>query len=718
MIMKKSILSSWLLVILTSLSAYAQVFRPAQWSYSVSKLELIIGEEVDLLMTVTVDQDWYIYSSDLDPDLGPTPTTFRFKPHDSYELVGKVSPVTKPKTKYEAIWEGDIRYFTGKAQFRQRVKILKPDPIIAGSSDYQVCTEKDGRCIPLNEEFSFSGIKVRKKAEAPPTETTPNPTQNLHTTASSGKVPDTTTTQTPLASTLVDSSKAAVAQPGTLATDPAVDSIIALIANVRSEGLWMFLLGAFGAGLLALMTPCVYPLIPMTVTMFTNQRGSRRKGITNALVYGLSIVGIYTLIGLVFSSIFGADSANFFSTHWIPNVIFFLIFVVFGLSFLGLFEMVLPHSLVNKVDAQADRGGLYGIFFMAFTLALVSFSCTAPIAGSLLILASQGETTRAALGMVAYSLAFAIPFTLFAIFPSWLKSLPKSGGWLNSVKVVLGFLELALALKFLSNADQVYHWGLLDRDVFLAIWIVLFALIGFYLLGKIRLPHDSDLQAVSVPRLMFALASFSLVVYLVPGLFGAPLKPLAGLLPPQTSQDFNLALQNSRSVPAVSDLRMDTPKYSEFLKLPEGLPGFFDYKEGMAYAKKTGKPVFLDFTGHGCVNCREMEARVWSEAPVLTRLRNDYVIISLYVDEKTWLPESEWYTSTYDNRVKKTLGAKNADLQITKFGNNAQPYYCLLDHDGNLLTTPIGYQLDVSNFVRFLDEGKAQFHRVEGLSEG
>lgn len=706
--MKKSILSSWLLVILISLSAYAQVLRPAKWSYSVSKPELNVGEEVDLLMTVTVDPDWYIYSSDLDPDLGPTPTTFIFEPHDSYELVGKVSPVTKPKKKYQAIWEGDILYFIGKAQFKQRVKILKPDPVIAGNSDYQVCTEE--RCISLKEEFSFTGIKVKKEAEVTPAETTPALTKNPSATASAGKAPDTTTTQTPLASASVDSSKAAVAASGTPASDPVVAGTLAPITNAQPEGLWMFLLSAFGFGLLALLTPCVYPLIPMTVTMFTNQGGSRRKGITNALVYGLSIVGIYTLIGLLFSTIFGVDSANFFSTHWIPNVAFFLIFVVFGLSFLGLFEIVLPHSLANKVDAEADKGGLYGIFFMAFTLALVSFSCTAPIAGSLLMLASQGETTRAALGMVAYSLAFAIPFTLFAIFPSWLKSLPKSGGWLNSVKVVLGFLELALALKFLSNADQVYHWGLLDRDVFLAIWIVLFALIGFYLLGKIRLPHDSELRTISIPRLMFALASFSLVVYLVPGLFGAPLKPLAGLLPPQTSQDFNLALQNSRNVPAASDAGMTPPKYSEFLKHPEGLPGFFDYKEGMAYAKKMGKPVFLDFTGHGCVNCREMEARVWSEAPVLTRLRNDYVIISLYVDEKTQLPESEWYTSTYDQRIKKTLGGQNADLQITKFGNNAQPYYCLLDHDGNLLTTPIGYQLDVSNFVNFLDKGKVNFN--------
>lgn len=713
--MKKRIFVLSILMAFLAMSTYAQVLRPAQWSYGVSKTEVNVGDEVDLLLTVTVDKDWYIYSSDLDPDLGPTPTTFSFQPHASYQLVGKVTPVTKAKKKYEEIWEGDILYFTEKATFKQRVRILKPDPVIKGSSDYQVCTNVDGRCIPLNEDFTFNQIKVKKKAEAEPTPAPQTPTEKTTAVASVPPAPDTPPAKTSAAIAQNDTAKAAIADANTTnppTIQPKTDKPLAPV-GAEPEGLWMFLLGAFGAGLLALLTPCVYPLIPMTVTMFTNQGGSRAKGIRNAMVYGLSIVAIYTLIGLLFSSIFGADSANFFSTHWIPNLLFFAIFVVFGMSFLGLFEIVLPSSLVNTVDTQADKGGLYGIFFMAFTLALVSFSCTGPIAGSLLIAASQGETTRAALGMMAYSLAFAIPFTLFAIFPSWLKSLPKSGGWLNSVKVVLGFLELALALKFLSNADQVYHWGLLDRDVFLAIWIVLFALIGFYLLGKIRLPHDSETKTIGVPRLMFAIASFSLVVYLVPGLFGAPLKPLAGLLPPHSSQDFNLALQTNGNTSAnpVMDSGIGTPKYSEFLKLPHGLQGFFDYKEGMAYAKKVGKPVFLDFTGHGCVNCREMEARVWSETPVLSRLQNDFVIISLYVDEKKELPQSEWYTSTYDNRVKKTIGAQNADLQISKFKNNAQPYYCLLDQNGNLLTTPIGYELDVNNFVQLLDEGKTNFNQ-------
>ncbi|MES2731022.1 MAG: cytochrome c biogenesis protein CcdA [Bacteroidota bacterium] len=710
----KRIAASWAFILLLTLSAYAQVLKPAHWTYTISKPSVAIGEKVDLIFTATIDKDWYMYSSDLDPEVGPTPTTFEFKPNDTYQLVGKVKPIGTKK-KYEKVWDADIIYFTGKAEFRQTVKVLKLNPIIEGVSDYQVCN--DDRCITLGEEFQFKPTVI-KKAEntVVPTEKATDGSAsvvkpNLTVVAKTATAPDTHT----IASAPVvavekapekDTLEAAVNNSPQISKEAAKDT------STAESSLTAFMIGAFLSGLLALLTPCVYPLIPMTVSFFTSQGGSRRKGITHALVYGFSIVGIYTVIGLLFSSIFGADSANFFSTHWIPNLLFFAIFLVFGMSFLGLFEIVLPSSLVNKVDTEADKGGLYGIFFMAFTLALVSFSCTGPIAGSLLIAASQGETGRAALGMMAYSMAFAVPFTLFAIFPSWLKSLPKSGGWLNSVKVVLGFLELALAMKFLSNADQVYHWGLLDRDVFLAIWIVLFALVGLYLLGKIRLPHDSELKTVSVPRLMFAIASFSLVVYLVPGLFGAPLKPLAGLLPPQTTQDFDLTIQNN-SVAAVTGEPIQKAKYADFLKLPHGLRGFFDYKEGVAYAKKVGKPIFIDFTGHGCVNCREMEARVWSDASVLSRLKNDYVIISLYIDEKQKLPEAEWYTSSNDNRVKKTIGAQNADLQITRFGNNAQPYYCLIDPnkpDEKPLLPPIGYEPDVDKFVQFLDNGKNSFN--------
>jgi thiol:disulfide interchange protein DsbD len=374
-----------------------------------------------------------------------------------------------------------------------------------------------------------------------------------------------------------------------------------------------------------------------------------------------------------------------------------------------LFEIVLPNSLINRADAQTEKGGIVGIFFMAFTLVLVSFSCTGPIVGSLLVASAGGEIIKPIIGMAAFSSAFAIPFTLFAAFPQWLKSLPKSGGWLNSVKVVLGFLEIALALKFLSVADQVYHWNLLDREVFLSLWIVIFALIGFYFLGKIRLPHDSETKVVSIPRLLLAIATFAFVVYMVPGLWGAPLKALSGYLPPQTSQDFSLHNSLTTSNDSAQTPLGETPKYADLFHMPQGLQGFFDYKQALSYAKKVNKPVFIDFTGHGCVNCREMEARVWSDPAVMSRLQNDYVLVALYVDDKTELPEANWYTSTYDSRVKKTIGAQNADLQITKYNNNAQPHYCLVDSNGDLLVAPKNYDRSVENFVAFLDMGKQKF---------
>jgi thiol:disulfide interchange protein DsbD len=473
-----------------------------------------------------------------------------------------------------------------------------------------------------------------------------------------------------------------------------------------------FMLLAFLSGLVALLTPCVFPMVPMTVTFFTNNSASRGQAISKAVFYGLSIIVLYILIGTVVSLINGPGFANFLSTHWIPNVFFFLVFVFFALSFLGMFDLNIPGTVITKVDAQADKGGYLGVFFMAFTIVLVSFSCTGPIVGSILIESAGGQVIKPVLGMFAFSLAFALPFSLFAIFPNWLKSLPRSGGWLNSVKVVLGFLELALALKFLSIADQVYHWGILDREVFLAFWIVIFSLIGFYLLGKIRLPHDDKLENVSVPRMLLATITLTFVVYLVPGMFGAPLKSLSGYLPPQTTQDFDLNKASTglfASNPGGLDVK---PKYAEFLKLPHGLQGFFDYQQALQYARKANKPIFIDFTGHGCVNCREMEARVWSDPEVLRRLSNDYVVLALYVDDKYELPESAWYTSAYDGKVKKTIGAQNADLQITKFNNNAQPYYTLIDGNGNLLVAPKAYDLNVEHFAAFLDSGLAAYKKT------
>jgi thiol:disulfide interchange protein DsbD len=389
-------------------------------------------------------------------------------------------------------------------------------------------------------------------------------------------------------------------------------------------------------------------------------------------------------------------------------MLFFVIFIVFAASFLGMFEITLPHQFVNQVDSKSSMGSFVGVFFMAFTLVLVSFSCTGPIVGSLLIEAVGGQFIKPALGMAAFGAGLAAPFTLFAIFPSWLQNLPKSGGWLNSVKVVLGFLELALAFKFLSIPDQTYHWGILDREVYLAIWIVVFFLLGLYLLGKLRFAHDDEVSTISVPRLFMAIATFTFVLYLIPGLFGAPLKALSGYLPPQETLDFDLSKGRTASASHNEDL--GNVKYKDILpRMPHELNGFYDYKQALEYAKKVNKPIFIDFTGHGCVNCREMEANVWSDPSVLKRLKEDYVMLALYVDDKTELPQQEWYISKRDNKEKKTIGKQNADLQITKYNANAQPYYVIIDPNEKTLVEPKAYDLNIQNFVNFLDAGKTAF---------
>ncbi len=661
----------------------------SQWTYSFSKPEVKKGETVDLVYTVKIDKDWYLYSSDFDPDLGPMLTSFAYEKNSTYELVGKLRP-QHPKKKFEEIWGGDVTYFVDKAVFLQTVKVLSDSPVIKGTSEFQTCSTVSGLCIPGNNDFEFKGLKV-VAGVAPTVEANKDAiATELAETNPSSKAID----------TLVQSATAD--EPVIDAALPAQNVASETEEDVMSGSLWGFALAAFLSGLVALLTPCVFPIIPMTVSFFTHQE----KGKLKAIVYGVSIVVIYTLIGTVVSRINGPAFANFLSTHWIPNVLFFAIFFIFGLSFLGLFEIVLPSGLVNKMDQKADQGGYAGVFFMAFTLVLVSFSCTGPIVGSLLVASAGGEVLKPIIGMAAFSSAFAIPFTLFALFPQWLKSLPKSGGWLNTVKVVLGFLELALALKFLSIADQVYHWHLLDREVYLAFWIVIFGMLGFYLLGKIRTPHDSPLETVSVPRIVMSIITLTFVVYMIPGMWGAPLKALAGYLPPQATLDFDL---NKRSAVIASSTSSVNKKYADLFHLPHELDGFFDLDEALAYAKTVNKPVFIDFTGHGCVNCREMEARVWSDPSVLKRLSEDYVIVALYVDDKTELPESEWYTSTYDNKVKKTIGAQNADLQIVKYNNNAQPHYCLVDHEGKLLEKPINYDLNPQHFADFLDRGKASF---------
>lgn len=643
--------------------ADAQVLIPAKWQNRVTPSNPDAGDEAEIIFKAKIDQNWYLYSSDFDPELGPMVTEFQFEANDTYELIGGIVP-QNPSKKYDSLWEGEYTYFKKEGSFKQKVKILKDDYVIKGIYVYQVCSDIDGKCIPFEEEFEFTGAS-----------------------ASAGN---------------------------TAGKNGDGGNILLQRDNTDPYSLLSFMVIAFLAGLTALLTPCVFPMIPMTVTFFTGRGDNKKKGgVRKSLLYGFFIIAIYTLIGAVLAPFMGPETANDLATGWVPNLIFFIVFIVFALSFFGLFEITLPHGLVNKVDALGDKGGSAGIFFMALTLVLVSFSCTGPLVGSILVESAGGLVLKPILGMVAFSAAFAIPFTLFALFPGWLNSLPNSGGWLNSVKVVLGFLELALAFKFLSIADQAYHWRILDREIYLAIWIVIFTLLGFYLLGKLRLKGDDKMETVSVPRLMMAIVTFSFVAYLIPGMMGAPLKAMAGYLPPLTTHDYDLISEVRdivREEGGVSNEGRQTalcedPKFDEFLHLPHGLEGYFDYDQALACAKSQGKPLFIDFTGHGCVNCREMEQRVWSDPSVLRRLKENFVVAALYVDDKQKLPESEWYTSEYDNKVKKTIGKQNADFQITRFNNNAQPFYVILDGDGELLAGPKAYDLNVSNFVSFLDEG-------------
>lgn len=639
------------------------ILIPVKWSFH-TEGKAVSGKEIDLVFEAVIDPDWVLYSSDFKLDPGPIPASFHFEKNDSYELTGSVKPVDA-REKYDKIFEGKVRYFKKHAEFRQKIKLLKDDFSVNGSMEYQVCSDVDGKCIPFEEDFQFgkyqsaraSGTAVREKKR----------------------------------------------KVGILKTRDSHDPY----------SLFAFMIIAFLGGLAALFTPCVFPMIPMTVSFFTGRAKNRKEGIKNAIFYGFSIILIYTLIGSFIAPFMGPDMANELATNWLPNILFSAVFLIFALSFLGLFEITLPSSWVNKVDKQADKGGFAGIFFMAFALVLVSFSCTGPIVGSILVESAGGQFLKPIMGMFAFSLAFAVPFTLFAIFPEWLNSLPKSGGWLNSIKVVLGFIELAFALKFLSVADQAYHWRLLDREVYLAMWIVIFGFLAFYFLGKIRLPHDSKMETIPVPRLILSIITFTFVIYLIPGMFGAPLKALAGYLPPMSTHDFDLPDMISSSGQNQTDNRIslcENPKYADFLHFPHGIAGYFDYDQAIACAKEKNKPIFLDFTGHGCVNCREMEARVWSDKEVLKRLKNDYIVLALYVDDKTDLPESRWYTSDYDGKVKKSLGKQNADLQIRKFQNNAQPFYVLLDPKTEKpLVDPKAYDLNVQNFVKFLDRGIQAF---------
>jgi len=676
----------------------------ATWKYTVNPSSVAVGQEIELILTAEIEDGWYLYSSDFDPNLGPIVTAITFKKNDTFEAVGALKAI-KPKRKFDDIWGGEVSYFTEKAEFRQKIKVLKEKPSIEGTIEYQTCTIKDGACVPGEQDFSVQLTVISKQLSVnsqKPADIVPQKKIKPQTKVDTLKAIDTLkTTNHEQVTTNVEIPKTQDPTPNTSKEE-------------ADFSLWAFFFKAFLFGLAALITPCVFPMIPMTVSFFTHSSKSREEAVRKAVIYGFSIVAIYTLVGTAVAALFGADAANFISTHWLPNLLFFGIFIFFAVSFLGAFDIVLPSSLVNKIDAQSEKGGLAGIFFMAFTIVLVSFSCTGPIIGTVLIESAGGKFIKPIVGMLGFSMAFAIPFTLFAMFPSWLKSLPKSGGWLNSVKVTLGFLELAFALKFLSQADQVYHWRILDRDVFIALWIVIFSLLGLYLLKKLKLSHDDadyTEQSVSVPRVLLSIASFAFVAYMIPGMFGAPLKALSGYMPPLATSDFVLGSNSHNSQPTTHNSICEPPKYANLLHLPHGLEGYFDLKQAQACAKQLNKPLFIDFTGHGCVNCREMEANVWSDPEVLKRLQNDFVIVSLYVDERTELPKEEWYISTFDGKEKKSIGKQNSDLEITLFNNNAQPLYVIADSEGKSLLEPQSYDKNVQRFVEFLEEGKRNFKK-------
>ena len=639
-------------------SVSAQTSEGVAWKSSVKHLG---GDSFLVELEAAIPPSFHMY--DLGPygEEGPFATIINVIPGNGTTLDGPVKQLSAPHRYYDDIYEMEIGTFEGTARFAQKVKLSAPESGLKVRLEWMICD--DTSCLP------------------------PDDTELLI------ALPD--------GGTLTE----AEFVPATTAASPADE-------NTRGESntMWALIIEAILWGFAALLTPCVFPMVPMTVSYFLKGEGGPAMGRLRASIYGVFIVALYTLpiaaiiliTRLVGGDAVTADIFNWLATHWLPNIIFFLVFMAFAASFFGAFEITMPSWIVNKSDAKADTKGIGGIFFLALTLVLVSFSCTGPIVGSVLIKSTSGEFWAPIITMLAFSIAFALPFTLFALFPSVLKKLPKSGGWLNSVKVVIGFIEVALGLKFLSVADQTYHWGILDREIYLAIWIVVFTLLGLYLLGKIRFSHDSDLPYLGVGRLALAIVTFSFVVYMLPGMWGAPLKGLSGYLPPLTSQDFTIG-SGAVSVTPSSGATQHR-KYSDFLHLPHGLEGFFDLKEAEAYAAQVNKPIFIDFTGHGCVNCREMEARVWSDPEVLDILRNDYVIVALYADDKKVLPENEWVT-TDTGKVLKSLGKINSYFALKTYGVNAQPYYVLQGRNGEMLVPARSYDLDIPGFIAFLRNG-------------
>lgn len=700
----------------------------ATWKASV---EHVSGVEYKALFTATIPAGFHMY--DLGPygNYGPNATTFEFETLDGIELIGTPTSIEKPKTKFDEMFGMEIGSYSGSVTFVQKFKVTAQQANIKGYVEWQLCDDQS--CLaPTDWEFD---LKVTAKpgafAAAPKADTKPaQPTTTVDSAEGDADGADKAATE---ADEEAEEEAEEESQTEAAAIVPTErGEILAPEAGVGVGGgsLWSLIVEAVLWGFAALLTPCVFPMVPMTVSFFMEGSQNVTTGRLRASAYGIFIISLYTLpiaaLILITRFVGGeavtADIFNWIATHWIPNVFFFLVFMIFAASFFGAFEITLPSWMVNKSDSGQEKKGLLGVFFMALTLVLVSFSCTGPIVGIVIIKStSGGEIWAPIITMFAFSVAFALPFTLLAFFPALLNKMPKSGGWLNSVKVTLGFIEVALGFKFLSVADQTYHWGILDREVYLAIWIVTFALMGLYFLGKIKFKHDSDVKFVSVGRLGLAILTFAFVVYLIPGMWGAPLKALSGYMPPMHTHDFQLGqIQAAGAVgdPSAFDLGVDEfgdrrkPKHSEYLSLPHNLQGFFDLEEAQEYARKVGKPLFVDITGHGCVNCREMEARVWADPSVLGLLRSEYVVVALYVDDKMILPESEWFT-TDTGRVLKGLGKINAHIALDKFGQNAQPFYVILGDEGQMLVPPRGYDLSIPGFEQFLLDGVREYKNGE-----
>ena len=666
-------------LLLFAVAVQAQIQDPVKFN---SELKILAADEAEVVFTAAIDKGWHVYSTDLG-DGGPISATFNVEKISGAEVVGKLKPVGKEISTFDKLFEMKVRYFENTAQFVQKLKLTGGAYQIEGYLEYGACNAAN--CLPPTQvPFKFSGKAegAAKEAAAAAAET---------------KAEEQPAKQETVSGTAPVAAIGGADGPTEIKVADKVDLWKPVISELNSLGettsqedmswIYIFITG-FAGGLLALFTPCVWPIIPMTVSFFLKRSKDKKKGIRDAWTYGASIVVIYVTLGLAITLIFGASALNALSTNAVFNILFCLMLVVFAASFFGAFEITLPSKWSTAVDSKAEAtSGLLSIFLMAFTLSLVSFSCTGPIIGFLLVqVSTTGSVVAPAIGMLGFAIALALPFTLFALFPSWLKSMPKSGGWMNIIKVTLGFLELAFALKFLSVADLAYGWRILDRETFLALWIVLFALLGFYLLGKIKFPHDDDDSKVSVPRFFMALASLAFAVYMVPGLWGAPLKAVSAFAPPMQTQDFNL--------------------YNN-----EVHAKFDDYDLGMEYARQHGKPVMLDFTGYGCVNCRKMELAVWTNPKVSDIINNDYVLITLYVDNKTPLPSPVKIVENGTERTLRTVGDKWSYLQRVKFGANAQPFYVLIDNEGKPLNKSYSYDEDIPKYIEFLQTGLENYKK-------